>query len=292
MSAEILVTCPYCQRRGFTVRGLTAHWCKALGSRRLSLADRKAAAAQAAQSSISPTSPVCMAKPNTILALATFTAPELRADKAQLVLLQKGVIEQVHVMRRLRGEEAMRGLLVGLTLLRIKASLPGGQFTGWLKEHITVFKDRYCRYLMQLALVFVERTKASKPELLALPGEQVELSLDGKEGAQRKLFEKAAKFIGEHSITELLEKHGLKEKKKLGGPRESADAEPEAPATPEQLAARARTDLADWITQGRQLLLQENIAQHLSPQEVRAFAESYDALRTEWRKGNKKTLAD
>ncbi|MEN9842169.1 MAG: hypothetical protein RL376_1969 [Verrucomicrobiota bacterium] len=56
MSTEILLTCPHCKQPGFTARGLTAHWCKALGSRRLSLADRQAAAQSAgtASSSLSP----------------------------------------------------------------------------------------------------------------------------------------------------------------------------------------------------------------------------------------------
>lgn len=230
-----------------------------------------------------------MAKPNTTLALATFTAPELKADSKQLVLLQKGVVEQLQVMRRLRGEEAMRGLLVGLTLLRIKASLPNGQFTGWLKKNVTFFSDRYCRYLMQLSLVFVERTKVAKPELLALPGDQTELALESKEGAQRRLFEKAAKFIGELSITELLEKHGLKETKKLGGKRDSAP-EPETPRTPEELAQQTREELAQQtrdeigaaVQALEQLLITENRLQYVvgDADFIQGTVESLELLST------------
>lgn len=232
-----------------------------------------------------------MGKPNTIIALATFTAPELRADAKQLAHLQQGVIEQVKVMTRLRGEEALRGLLVGMTLLRIKASLPHGQFTPWIKGNLA-WSERYCRYMMQLGLVFVEKTKAKKPEILALPGEQVELALDGMEGAQRQIFAKAQKFVGDLSLTELFEKHGLKEVKKLGGKRTAADDGEDAkePVTPEQLTARAREDLAEWIATGRQLLLTDNVCQHLAPADIRSLDDGLKALCAEWRAAMKKTL--
>lgn len=303
---EILLTCPWCKNHGYTERGLRAHYCRPGGlgkgpKRRLSApalhAARKAAGLVTPRlplpsPSTSPV-PVRMAKPNTVSALALVGSSELKADAQQLAILQASAAEQFKRLRLMREEESLRGLLLGLTLHRVKASLPHGAFGKWAKSHAT-FGERWVRYLMQLALVFIDKSKASKPELLACPGDQTELAIDGLEGPQRQFVVKAKKFVGELSLAELLDKHEIKAGKKLGGKRTKTDddAEPEAPATPEQLAARAREDVAEWIATGRQLLLQENIAQHLSPQEVRAFAESYDALRTEWRKANKKTLAD
>lgn len=212
-----------------------------------------------------------MSKADTTLALATFTSPELRADPTQLALLQSGVIQQLELMRRLRGEEAMRGLMVGLTLQRIKASLPHGQFVPWMKAHISLWSDRYCRYLMRLALAFVEKTKAKKPELLALPGEQIEMNLEGAEGARRTLLEKMARFVGDHSLADLFEKYGIKETKKLGGAREDeaeGDQPPAPAATPEQLAQAARDEIGTAVQALEQLLLRENRLQYVIDDET------------------------
>ncbi|MEN9842170.1 MAG: hypothetical protein RL376_1970 [Verrucomicrobiota bacterium] len=218
-----------------------------------------------------------MEKPNLTVALATFASSDLRVDAAQLRQLQTGVLDQLTVMRRLRGEEALRGLLVGLTLNRIKASLHGGEFLRWQRDNIVCFSDRYCRYLMQLSLVFVDRCKVAKPELLALPGDQTELAIETKEGAQKRLFEKAVSFIGDLSISELLEKHGLKETKRLGGARDKATA-PEASnpvATFEEMYAQSRDEIGGVIERAEALLLRENRLQYLTgrPDEIKGVVE-------------------
>jgi hypothetical protein len=179
-----------------------------------------------------------MAKTST-QTLVLLASSELRADQQELDRLTRGVIENMTMMRRLRGEEALRGLLVGMMLHRVKHSLPHGQFGPWIRANVHDFGDRYVNYLMRLSLAFIDKAKVNKPELLALPGEQVELALEGKEGAQRRFLEKAVKFVGELSLNELLIKHGIKS---VGLKTELMEGEGDQDdeLTPEQRAQYAR----------------------------------------------------
>lgn len=300
---EILLTCPWCKTPNYSERGLRGHVCRsAPGGKRRQLSAPAIHLARKAAGLVKPrlplplpsTTPVSMAKTNTVSALALIGSSELKADSKQLALLQASAAEQFRRLRLLREEEALRGLLLGLTLHRVKASLPHGQFGKWSKAQAT-FGERWVNYLMKLALVFIDKAKATKPELLACPGDQTELTLDTLEGEQRRFVQKATKFVGKHSLAELLDLHGIKETKKLGGKRTAGcddDDSEETKATPEQLTARAREDLAQFVTLGRQLLIADNVCQHLTPADVKAFDSSLKALCAEWRASLKKTLGE
>jgi hypothetical protein len=218
-----------------------------------------------------------MAKPNTVSALALIGSSELKADAKQLALLQASAAEQFRRLRLLREEEALRGLLLGLTLHRVKASLPHGHFGKWAKAQAT-FGERWVNYLMKLALVFIDKAKATKPELLACPGDQTELTLDTLEGEQRRFVQKATKFVGKHSLAELLDLHGIKETKKLGGKRDKGDDD--TPATPEQLAQQTRDEIGTGIQSLEQLLITENRLQYVVADEdfLRGTVESLQTL--------------
>lgn len=205
-----------------------------------------------------------MAKLPTTNALAVVTSHELKAKDSDLEFLQKSVVAQLGKMSGLRQEESLRGLLVGMALYRIKASLPHGQFGKWCKSAINgTYGERYVNYLMKLALIFVEKCKVRKPELLALPGDQTELALDGMEGDQRRFTAKAIKFVGDLSLNELFIEHDIKpagstknaKKKKPGG----GDTSPAK--TPQELCIEiletlelARKDACDkavWMRMSR-----------------------------------------
>lgn len=223
-----------------------------------------------------------MAKPTTTTALAVISSSELKADAKQLALLQNSVVAQFRRLHQMREEEALRGLLLGLTLHRVKASLPHGEFGKWAKTHAT-FGERWVNYLMKLALVFIDKAKATKPELLACPGDQAELALEGMEGEQRRFTAKARKFVGKLNLSELLDAHDIKGGKKLGSAREAGEAPAEP--TPEERALQTAEELGAWLTQGRQMLITENVCQHLSADQIRSVADSLNALRTDFRSG-------
>ena len=219
-------------------------------------------------------------KPNSLTALALINSAEIKATGNDLDLLKQSALQQFLRLRTIRQEETLRGLLLGLTLHRIKASLPYGEFGVFIKGSSSGFGDRWVNYLMRLALVFVEKSRATKPELLALPGDQAELALDGMAGAQRAFTEKAIKFVGELSLAELLEKHGIKETKKLGGAREAGDRSPVAALTAEQLYLKSRDEASGAIERAESLFLKENILQHLvgHPEEIHGIVHAWRKL--------------
>ena len=240
-----------------------------------------------------------MAKITTANAVALIQETKVVDEK--LVQLQQDAIAHYQRMTELAKqravmthEESLRSIVLGVNLLRIQASLPYGQWGKWRAKHMPNLSVRWVDYLMSLALVFISKAKVSKPADLALPGEQAALLLDGPSSDLAVLVKKAQKFVGKKSISELLVDYGIK-KAALGGKRtkgEDDEGDGDEKATPEQLAARAREDLAELVTTARQLLLTDNVCQHLSPAEVKSFDAYFKALSTEWRASLKKTLGD
>jgi hypothetical protein len=141
---------------------------------------------------------------------------------------------------------------------------------------------------MRLAVAAIQKTKATVPEILALPGDQKELALESVDETARHLMEKLAAWVGDRSLNEMLCNLGIKADGKLGGAREKSDDD--APITPEQLAAQTREELSAWHEMGRQLLLTDNVCSRLTPDEIRALDESLDAMLAQWRRGLKDTL--
>lgn len=212
-----------------------------------------------------------MPKPDTTFALAIVNSTELKAGAADLARLQASVVQQFKSISRMRNEEALRSLFAGLALHRIKASLPYGEFGRWTKKNLPMLGDRWVSYLMRLALVFLDTSRATKPMLLALPSGKTQLTPAKLEGAQRAFVEKAIKFIGRLNISELLDKHGIKETKKLGGARTKGASGPAAPLDAEALYLQARDEIGDVIARAETLFLTENRLQYLAshPDEVR-----------------------
>jgi hypothetical protein len=168
----------------------------------------------------------------------------------------------------------MGGTLAGLTLLRVKASMERGRFDGWLaeKEKCTtsalIKPSRRTAYnYMKLAAVFLEKAKVTKPDLLALPGDQLALGEISAEGDTRELFLKLQKFTGNCSLNELLIKHdikavGLKTKLDAQRKKEAEEAGEEEPARSAQslcneimehlaLARKGALEHAVWMAMSR-----------------------------------------
>jgi hypothetical protein len=228
-NTEPLFDCPRCGRKNFTARGLKAHVCKGAP------APERAAAGGA-------------------LALAAI--PEWRvAGGEALEGLKRAAIDQMAAIAQMENRAAMGGTLAGLTLLRVKASLPHGEFTRWLntiradsKTNRSSFLKatiRQAQYYMKLAAVFLEKAKVTKPALLALPGDQLALGEISAEGDTRELFLKLQKFTGNCSLNELLIKHDIKAvglKKELAAQRKK-----EADEAGEEEPARSAQDLCNEI---------------------------------------------
>jgi hypothetical protein len=218
-------------------------------------------------------------------ALTLVNDSAISAPSALLSKLQAAAIHQVALIRRTESEAAQRAILLGLTLWRIKASMKG-TFTGWLKKDFDSLGYRQARYYMSGALEFVEKTKATLPEFLALPGDQTELALDAMPDAKaRQLMSKIEKFVGKRSLTELFDDLGIKEsakKKRLrGSTADAGEVEDDTNAAASaqdrfneiaglfESARKATADKANWLAFSKEQHLQlkslaEETAGHLA----------------------------
>ena len=102
-----------------------------------------------------------MPKPSTSSALVVLQETS-NLHTVQISKLQAIVAEQFEMVRTLERDAALRAILVGLILYRIKAGLKHGEFMPWLKKNITGTGYRQCAYYMRLGFEFVECTRLTK----------------------------------------------------------------------------------------------------------------------------------
>jgi hypothetical protein len=276
---EQLFECPRCGRKNFTARGLKAHVCKGAG--------RAPDGAKPAKKTS---------------ALALVNAPELAVKKDGVQKLQEIAVRQMAAIGEMETRAAMGAVIAGLTLHRVKASMPHGAFGRWVKTiradetdrsaqsdrsaegqirttgsflkntvrqirttgaNLPPINHRQVNYYMKLALVFLEKAKVTKPDLLALPGDQLTLDLaDTHEATQ--FLGKLHAFTGGRSLNELLIKYDIKSvglKKELDAEKDAE--EPPAALDAGQLYEQARDEIGGAILRLENLLLTENRLQFL-----------------------------
>jgi len=192
-----------------------------------------------------------MPKPSTH-ALTILASPELAVAHDGIAKLQAAAVAQVEAVVRSQRFTAQGAILAGLTLHRVKASIPHGSFGGFIAQKLTGINNWKpgtakvnASYYMRIATLFVERARVTKPDLLALPGDQTTLTL-GDTHEARALVAKLEKFVGECSLDELLIKHGIKG---VGLKTELMDAAAaELPLTEQEEAARlAERQESAWL---------------------------------------------
>lgn len=192
-------------------------------------------------------------------ALTLVASPELRVTTNEITKLQDVAVQQVAAISLMETRAAAGAILAGLTLHRVKASLAHGEFGKWLEQmstnvdiskgsnshrggNLPKIKRAQVNYYMRLALAFLEKAKVAKPDLLALPGDQTELSIEGTSGPARRFMEKLAGFVGELSLNELLIKYGIKGV----GLKTELEAGESAKPEGEDIAAFAAKTAMDW----------------------------------------------
>lgn len=175
---------------------------------------------------------------------------------ADVSKLQAVAAEQLAAIPRIEREAALRAILCGLTLHRVKASLPHGQWEPWLAQVHTqnatsggvLPSHAQVRYYMRLAIAAVEETKATKPQLLALPGDQTELAMESADSGARQLMSKLTKFVGARSLNELLSDLGIKDRK-ANRKHAAGDDKDEPPSA--QTVQEAFNDIAENLRVAR-----------------------------------------
>jgi hypothetical protein len=218
-------------------------------------------------------------KPTKQTALAVLESPQIVTTGNNLNQLAVRANEELDAIKRMETGAALRAIRFGIVMYQVKATLPHGQFLKWRDQSFPALKRTQAGFYMSLALTFVEKSKANLPEVLALPEVQTDLPLDQQQGPSAEILGKAYAFVGDCSLNELLDKHGIKGKGKLGGARESDDAEKPI-KTAEELAAQKLEEISAWLDTGKQLLVEENALQHLTatPETIRAIVSELSTL--------------
>lgn len=188
-------------------------------------------------------------------ALTVFADPKIRAATPTEKLVEIAR-QQIAAIPALENEAAVRAILLGLTLQKLRSAAPHGTWTEQLVQILTSVKiwspktaQTNASYYMRLASFFVEKSRVTVPEMLALPGDQTELAIDENSSAQARRFaEKLGKFVGQWSLNELLVRNGIK------GVQRDQDGE-ETPA-PEKQLENAREKVWEKVWNGAEALFE------------------------------------
>ena len=155
-------------------------------------------------------------------ALTLLSDPQIATTGGNLARLQETAIEQLDLIRKMESESALRAVLCGLALHRIKASLKHGEFGKWQSKYIAA-KRSQVGYYMRLALVCLQEGGFSKQDMTAMTSESGDIVL-AKDGAAHRAFKKIQNFVGDKSLNELLIEHDIKNASSGGGSSSSSAA--------------------------------------------------------------------
>jgi hypothetical protein len=220
-------------------------------------------------------------KPTKQAALAVLESPSISTSGGNLDQLARRANEELDAIKHMERGTALRAIRFGIVMYQIKTSLPRGQFMKWRDEAFPALKKSQASNYMALTLAFVEKTGANLPEVLALPEVQTDLPLDQQQGPGAEILGKAYAFVGDSSLNELLDKHGIKGTKKLGGTRETEEGET-APAikTAEELSDQYLEEVSAYLENAKRIFIEENALQHLisKPEVIRSTVEGLRAL--------------
>ncbi len=187
--------------------------------------------------------------------------------------LQSVALQQLEMIRRMERDSALRAILVGLMLHRVKVSLKHGEFGPWIAENVEGVGKSQVNYYMRLATAFLEKTRLVKAELLAMPDNTTSLADDD---LARAFMSKAEKFVGDCSLNELLIKYSIK-----GVVREGDDGEnPNAPA-PGADGQLYFSEVSQYLYGFRTTALRPESLARLTPEQLRAVRAEHDAQNAE-----------
>jgi hypothetical protein len=207
-------------------------------------------------------------------ALVLLSDPQISVA-VDILKLQSITLKQIKLIAQMERDGALRAIIVGIALHRIKASVNHGEFMPWIKENVEGAGYNQANYYMRLALAFTDRACVTMPELLSLPVDGTEFALDSADAFARRFLEKAQNFVGDRSLNELLREHGIKDAAPRGGARERGLGAPVV-VDPEQLYLFARDEIGLTLQRAESLFLTENRLQFLvgHPEEIRGVVES------------------
>lgn len=149
--------------------------------------------------------------------------PRLQVGSNDLAELQALASKQLAAISQMERASAVCSILAGITLWRVRCSLPHGRFVEWVEGASGVksapsahlpgarpIRYRQANYYMRLASTFVEKARLDERAVLAAPADERQLTLETEDAAAKRFAEKLQRFVGECSLNELLVKHNIK----------------------------------------------------------------------------------
>jgi hypothetical protein len=136
-------------------------------------------------------------------------------DLPALERLEASVQRDIQLSQKVDKAGAMVGIKIGLALESAKALLRHGEYEGWIKSRFgDVFSERKAQYFAKLAKAFL---RSDQGATLTLPpprdaGNWLVVADDGS-----ALQMAVGEFVGDCTIGELLDKHGVRPTKTRGG---------------------------------------------------------------------------
>ncbi len=141
-------------------------------------------------------------------------------DNESLARLEMSIQRDIQLSSRLDKAGAMVAIKIGLALESAKALLKHGEYGGWMRSRFgDVFSERKGQYYAKLAKAFLQ-SEAGAQLLLPAPSEAGNWLVLADDGSA--LHASVDAFVGDMTIAELLDKHGVRPAKTKGGYRPAA----------------------------------------------------------------------
>lgn len=179
---------------------------------------------------------------------------------------------------------AVNAILVGMSLPVLKASLPKGTFTTWMKSNLTQGKIwsettaiKNASFYTRLACKVLDETKVSGNEVLAITNGKTVLGKPGKDAQATKLVKAITDFVGERSLNELLETYDIKKGAGGGGGGNNLPALPADDATLLQ-------DIAEAMLSLRKTVTDPNTLKRLTAGQISQLEKQLDDTQEDFRK--------
>jgi hypothetical protein len=136
-------------------------------------------------------------------------------DFSALERLEASIQRDIQLSGRLDKAGAMVGIKIGLALQAAKALLRHGEYEGWVASRFgDAFSERRAQYYAKLAASFMRSAEGGQLAM-PLPREAGNWLVVADEGSA--LQKSVEAFVGDMTIGELLDKHGVRPAKAKGG---------------------------------------------------------------------------
>jgi hypothetical protein len=136
-------------------------------------------------------------------------------DFSSLERLEASIQRDIQLSGKLDKAGAMVGIKIGLALQSAKSLLRHGEYEGWVASRFgNVFSERRAQYYAKLAASFM-RSEVGGALAMPKPQDAGNWLVVADEGSQ--LQAAVAAFVGDLTIGELLDKHGVRPAKSKGG---------------------------------------------------------------------------